>query len=41
LGITGKHAVRDLWAHADRGAAADEYSTDVPSHGVAMLKIAR
>ena len=41
IGITGAHAVRDLWAHADRGAAAGAYAADVPAHGVAMVKIAK
>jgi len=30
--------VRDLWAHKDLGTAKDEFSADVPSHGVVMLK---
>jgi alpha-galactosidase len=41
IGITGSHKVRDLWAHAERGAFKDEYSADVPSHGVVMIKIAK
>ncbi len=41
LGITGKHAVRDLWAHADRGEAADQFSAEVPMHGVVMIKVAK
>jgi alpha-galactosidase len=39
LGLSGSHPVRDLWAHADRGPAADQYSSEVPSHGVVLLKI--
>jgi alpha-galactosidase len=39
IGIKGSHKVRDLWAHADRGASAEEFSADVPSHGVVMIKI--
>lgn len=39
VGFTGKAAIRDLWAHADRGSVADEYSAEVPSHGVVMIKV--
>ncbi|HLJ17115.1 MAG TPA: glycoside hydrolase family 27 protein [Bryobacteraceae bacterium] len=41
LGLSGSHKVRDLWAHADRGEATGEYSAEVPSHGVVLVKIAR
>jgi alpha-galactosidase len=41
IGIKGSHKVRDLWAHADRGAFADEFSADVPSHAVVMIKVAK
>ena len=41
IGITGSHKVRDLWEHADRGAFTNEFSADVPSHGVVMIKIAK
>jgi alpha-galactosidase len=40
LGLTGKHPVRDLWAHANRGEAEGQFSSEVPSHGVVMLRIA-
>ena len=39
LGIKGSKKVRDLWAHSDGGKVSGEYSADVPSHGVAMVKI--
>ena len=39
VGIAGKARVRDLWAHADRGEVADQFSADVPSHGVVLLKV--
>jgi alpha-galactosidase len=39
LGITGSHAVRDLWKHADLGKMSGEFSADVPSHGVVMVEI--
>jgi alpha-galactosidase len=41
FGWSGQHAVRDLWAHADKGAAGDGYSATVPAHGVVMLRVAR
>jgi alpha-galactosidase len=41
IGIKGSHKVRDLWAHADKGAFKDEYSAEVPSHGVVMIKVAK
>jgi alpha-galactosidase len=41
IGIKGSHKVRDLWAHSDLGAFKDEFSADVPSHGVVMVKIAK
>ncbi|MBV8812084.1 MAG: glycoside hydrolase family 27 protein [Acidobacteriaceae bacterium] len=41
LGISGKAHVRDLWAHADRGEVPNEYSTDVQSHGVVMIKVSQ
>jgi hypothetical protein len=31
--------VRDLWAHADRGRQADGFSSNVPSHGVVLIKV--
>jgi alpha-galactosidase len=41
IGVKGTHKVRDLWAHADRGKVKDEYTAEVPSHGVVMIKIAK
>jgi alpha-galactosidase len=41
IGLNGKARVRDLWAHADRGEVADQFSADVPSHGVVMIKLQR
>ncbi|HEX3046010.1 MAG TPA: cellulose binding domain-containing protein [Bacillota bacterium] len=40
IGLSGTATVRDLWAKADRGSFSGSYSVSVPSHGVAMLKIA-
>ena len=38
---SGTHAVRDLWAHADRGPVADAFSTTIPAHGVVLLRVAK
>lgn len=39
--LSGKLTVRDLWAHSDLGKIASQYSTQVPAHGVAMIRVAR
>jgi alpha-galactosidase len=39
IGLDKKAHVRDLWAHADRGVVSDQFSADVPSHGVVMVKM--
>lgn len=41
MGVSGDMAIRDLWAHADRGHSNDHYSAEVPSHGVVLLKLTR
>jgi alpha-galactosidase len=41
LKLTGSHAVRDLWAHADKGKVKDKFEAMVPSHGVVLVKIAK
>jgi len=41
VGITGSHKVRDLWKHQDLGAVKDEFTAEVPSHGVVLIKIAK
>jgi len=38
LGLTHVTEIRDLWAHADRKAAA-EYTVGVVSHGVVLLRV--
>jgi alpha-galactosidase len=35
----GLAAVRDLWAHADRGRSRDRFAATVPPHGVVMVRI--
>jgi alpha-galactosidase len=40
LGLTGTTAaVRDLWAHADLGNIEAQYTANVPSHGVVVLRV--
>jgi alpha-galactosidase len=41
IGVTGKVKVRDLWAHADNGAAEGELAETVEGHGVVMLRLTR
>jgi alpha-galactosidase len=41
LKLSGSHAVRDLWAHEDKGKFNDHFEATVPSHGVVMVKIAK
>ncbi|MEY9962465.1 alpha-galactosidase [Streptacidiphilus sp. MAP12-16] len=38
-GLTGKVAVRDLRARADRGGFTDSYTVEVPAHGTAFLRL--
>ena len=39
LGLHGNLMVRDLWAHKDLGKVADQFTADVPSHGVVLITI--
>ncbi len=39
LGLTGRHAVRDLWRQQDLGRFANQFRTDVPRHGVVLVKV--
>jgi alpha-galactosidase len=39
LKIDGAYKIRDLWAHADRGTFNDEYSAQVPAHGVVLIRL--
>jgi alpha-galactosidase len=39
LGWSGRHKVRDLWAHADRGEVAEAFSSTIPAHGVVMIRV--
>ena len=39
LGIYRQATVRDLWSHQDMGTLPNGYTTQVPAHGVVMLRI--
>jgi alpha-galactosidase len=39
LGLPSQVRVRDLWAHTDMGTVADHFSTQVPSHGVTLIRV--
>jgi alpha-galactosidase len=39
LGINKSAQVRDLWAHKDLGSFDGKFTTEVPRHGAAMLKV--
>ncbi len=41
LGLNGKHSVRDVWAHADRGKIKDLFEAEVSGHGVVMLRVSK
>ena len=39
LGIQGKYIVRDLWRQKDLGTYEDEFTAEVPPHGVVMISL--
>jgi alpha-galactosidase len=39
LKVNGNFTVRDLWADADRGKFSGEFSAEVPSHGVVLIRL--
>ncbi len=39
LGIRGKQRVRDLWRQRDLGNFVDTFKTDVPRHGVVLIRV--
>lgn len=41
LGITGPHAVRDLWLHADEGTVEGTFAATVPAHGCKVVRLKR
>ena len=41
LGISGKQEVRDLWRQKDLGKFTKQFQTEVPRHGVMMVRLSR
>ena len=39
IGIKGPAGVRDLWAHKDLGVFQEQFTAQVPRHGVALVKV--
>ncbi len=39
IGISGEHTVRDLWREKDLGTFNDQFSGDVPPHGVVLVLV--
>jgi alpha-galactosidase len=39
LGISGKQKIRDLWRQKDIGRFIDEFTANVPRHGVVMIRM--
>jgi alpha-galactosidase len=39
LKVNGSFTVRDVWADADRGKFSGEFSAEVPSHGVVLIRL--
>jgi alpha-galactosidase len=39
LGLTGKQKVRDLWRQKDLGKFSDKFESEVPKHGVVLVRI--
>ncbi len=39
LGVTGRQTVRDVWRQHDLGVYATDYSTQVPVHGVELVRL--
>jgi alpha-galactosidase len=39
IGLGRSAGVRDLWARKDLGKIQDRYTTEVPRHGAALIKV--
>jgi alpha-galactosidase len=39
VGLHGPAGVRDLWKHESLGDSTEAFSSDVPSHGVTLVKV--
>jgi alpha-galactosidase len=41
LGLEGKYKIRDLWRQINVGNASDSYSSNIPPHGVSLIKLVK
>jgi alpha-galactosidase len=41
LGMVGPQPVRDLWDRRELGSFKEAFSTEVPPHGVAMVRVGK
>ena len=41
LKLSGKQKVRDLWRQKDLGVFGDKFDSEVPPHGVALVKVSK
>ena len=41
ISLSGKHKIRDLWAHADKGATEDGYKATLAPHTVVMIRVSK
>jgi alpha-galactosidase len=39
LGLQGKQRIRDLWRQRDIGVVEGSYVTEVPRHGVMLIRL--
>jgi alpha-galactosidase len=39
LGLTGNYSVRDLWRQKDLGTFGTTFQTDIPGHGVCLIRL--
>jgi alpha-galactosidase len=39
LKVAGKHRVRDLWKHEERGSVENAFSDGVPAHSVVLIRV--
>lgn len=39
LGVAGRQTLRDVWRHRDLGEFADDFTANVPRHGVTLLHV--
>jgi alpha-galactosidase len=41
VGVTGKRKIRNLWTHSDESWDAAGFKANVPSHGVALIRVSK